>query len=54
MGVGRAVAGPWLPPPRDRNALMVVEENHVHVAGVVHLLTAELAQREHDRPGRSP
>ena len=30
---------------------MVVEEDHVHVACVVHLTAAELAHREHHRPG---
>ncbi|MCE2727310.1 MAG: hypothetical protein LW698_11110 [Planctomycetaceae bacterium] len=31
---------------------MVVEKDHVHVAGVVHFTAAELAHREHDGGGR--
>ena len=30
---------------------MVIEENHVEIAGVVHLAATELAHGEHDRAG---
>ena len=49
MGVARAAP---LPAAGDRRAVVVVEEDHVHVAGVVHLAAAELPHREHDRPRR--
>ena len=48
MRVGRAGCRP----PRPlRHALVVVEEDHVQVACVVHLAATKLSHRQHDRCG---
>ena len=51
VGVGGALDTPPRAAAVEGDAVVVVEKDEVHVAGVVHLAAAELAHRQHDGPG---
>jgi hypothetical protein len=38
----------------ERRSFLVVEKDDIEIAGIVHLPAAELAHREHHRPGQTP
>ena len=50
VGIGRALDAPSRATTVEGDAVVIVEKDEVHVAGVVHLAAAELAHRQHHRP----
>ena len=51
VGVGRALDAPSRATTVKGDAVVIVKKDEVYVAGVVHLAAAELAHRQHHRPG---
>ena len=51
VGIGRALDAPSRATTVEGDTVVVVEKDEVHVAGIVHLAAAELAHRQHHRPG---